>query len=277
MIPYSYQEKIVAKKDWAGQKFNRLTFIKPVDKKDGREPGVIWELFCGCGKTTYAKPSRVARGHTKSCGCLKKDAVKKNVLTGQKDRAGQKFNKLTFVKSTDKKIERNIVWELLCDCGNIIYKISSVVVNGSIKSCGCLVKEISGSNGTASRTYHPIISSARVVWQGEYKDGNIDFDTFYNLSQMPCHYCGVLHSNSWNKGKGGGKKQASQYQLEEGTFKYNGLDRVDNSIGHMKHNVVPCCRICNWMKMHLSEEEFLTHVERISQHQKTKLNLKQAG
>lgn len=48
------------------------------------------------------------------------------------DRTGQKYNRLTFVKYLgDRK------WLLKCDCGKDAIQISSLVVKGESKSCGC--------------------------------------------------------------------------------------------------------------------------------------------
>jgi hypothetical protein len=46
-------------------------------------------------------------------------------------------------------------------------------------------------------------------------------------------------------------------------FKSNGVDRVNNDIGYLKGNCVPCCTDCNSMKMSRTLDEFLLSVERI--------------
>lgn len=43
----------------------------------------------------------------------------------------------------------------------------------------------------------------------------------------------------------------------------NGIDRVDNSLGYILSNVVSCCKICNYMKKDLSEQEFQDQCERV--------------
>ena len=63
-----------------------------------------------------------------------------------------------------------------------------------------------------------------------------------------CHYCGKPPNKSHRKCD---------------TFLYNGLDRVDNSIGYIASNVVPCCYICNKMKGELPVEVFLEHLNNI--------------
>lgn len=47
------------------------------------------------------------------------------------------------------------------------------------------------------------------------------------------------------------------------------IDRINNTIGYIVDNIVPCCKDCNYLKKDLSLEEFLLHVEKI----KTKFNL----
>lgn len=54
-----------------------------------------------------------------------------------KNWAGQKFDKLTFLQPTSERYDNKIVWELLCDCGNIIRSIARTVVIGNRTSCGC--------------------------------------------------------------------------------------------------------------------------------------------
>jgi hypothetical protein len=46
-----------------------------------------------------------------------------------------------------------------------------------------------------------------------------------------------------------------------------GIDRVDNTLGYVFSNCVPCCGTCNTMKMALGLSEFLDHVRRIADHQ----------
>lgn len=55
-----------------------------------------------------------------------------------------------------------------------------------------------------------------------------------------CHYCGYtpeLNNSAYNP--------------------YNGIDRLDNALGYIKENAVPCCRRCNLAKHVMTEQEFL--------------------
>lgn len=87
-------------KDWTGQKFNRLTFISPTDKKNGTS--ILWLLQCECGKTTIAKPSSVAFGGTKSCGCLHRER------TAAMGRAAAKARKGTGMSYAERRTKASV-------------------------------------------------------------------------------------------------------------------------------------------------------------------------
>lgn len=56
-----------------GQKFGKLTALKPI--KLNQKNRVIWECKCDCGNLAYVESTKLKGGHTKSCGCLKTEAV----------------------------------------------------------------------------------------------------------------------------------------------------------------------------------------------------------
>lgn len=55
-------------RDITGQRFGRLTAIKPTDKRFLKS--VVWECKCDCGNTTYVPITNLLNENTKSCGCL---------------------------------------------------------------------------------------------------------------------------------------------------------------------------------------------------------------
>ncbi len=170
-----------------------------------------------------------------------------------KDYTGTKVGKLTYIRPTDQRSGKKIVWETLCECGNVYY-------SGDYrrKSCGCGRTEASYSG----RKYSPRISSARRVWTSHYRDSR--FDTFLRMSQEPCFYCGSVPIRTYNAANE--RRHDSQRQRSEGDFTYNGLDRIDNSKGHTDDNVVPCCTRCNKAKMDMTLNEFLTHIVLMYEH-----------
>ena len=58
--------------DITGQKFGRLTVIKPTDQRAGSF--VIYECACDCGSIKLINGNNLRRGLTRSCGCLRREA-----------------------------------------------------------------------------------------------------------------------------------------------------------------------------------------------------------
>lgn len=79
----------------------------------------------------------------------------------------------------------------------------------------------------------------------------ISFDTYCNLTHSKCKYCGEQHSNCVKD-----KKHDIYYQ-------YNGIDRLDSSVGYTQENCVPCCKTCNCAKLCMSEEQFHEWIKRV--------------
>lgn len=65
------------------------------------------------------------------------------------------------------------------------------------------------------------------------KTWDIAFEIYAKLISRPCHYC----NNELGSMAGYGV----------------GLDRIDNSVGYLTGNVLPCCKICNSIR-----NDFLT-------------------
>ena len=55
-----------------------------------------------------------------------------------KDLSGQEFGRLTVLSKTDRRVNGRVVWHCRCDCGNEIDVVSSYLLGGDTRSCGCL-------------------------------------------------------------------------------------------------------------------------------------------
>jgi DNA-directed RNA polymerase subunit RPC12/RpoP len=93
------------------------------------------------------------------------------------------------------------------------------------------------------------------VYKLSAKKRNIEFklsnEEFFKLTQQPCYYCGKELSMSIK----------SKYN--NGDYIYNGIDRINNNIGYIIENCVPCCNICNIAKSDNTYEEFITMAKNI--------------
>lgn len=61
-----------SKRELTGKRFGKLTVIRETGKKNGV---YMWECICDCGNNTNVRGHELTRGHTKSCGCLKKEKI----------------------------------------------------------------------------------------------------------------------------------------------------------------------------------------------------------
>lgn len=66
------------KNELTGKRFGRLVAVHVSGKKNG---AYVWECLCDCGNTARVMGHELSRGHTKSCGCLRKDTITKNNIT----------------------------------------------------------------------------------------------------------------------------------------------------------------------------------------------------
>lgn len=63
------------KYDLIGQRFERLTVV---DKCEPINHQRMWKCKCDCGNYTIVSTNSLRMGNTRSCGCLQKDACRKN-------------------------------------------------------------------------------------------------------------------------------------------------------------------------------------------------------
>lgn len=119
-----------------GEKFNKLTVLNKTDKRT-KEGSIIYKCKCECGNITFATSRDLKSGHKKSCGCIKT----KNFKAEKKDLTGKKFGKLTAIKCIGKGTDRSYLWECKCDCGKTLNVMSTSLLSGNTKSCGCLSRK----------------------------------------------------------------------------------------------------------------------------------------
>lgn len=124
------------KNDLTSCKFGMLTVIKRVENhiQPNGSSKVMYLCKCDCGNNSIVAASHLKSGHTSSCGCLN-DKILKDVLT--KNLMGMKFGKLTVVEK-DKIKNKRQYWKCICECGKYRIAMSSDLLSGKTKSCGCL-------------------------------------------------------------------------------------------------------------------------------------------
>lgn len=114
-----------------GTTYGFLTYLNEAERIVRPSKTLRAGMFkCVCGDEVHKSIKEVLEGSITSCGCMKgKQTVK--------DITGQKFNKLTALKRTDRKQTGGYFWTCQCECGNIKDVTIGALCSGGIKSCGC--------------------------------------------------------------------------------------------------------------------------------------------
>jgi hypothetical protein len=165
------------------------------------------------------------------------------------DETGNRYGKLTVVSRAENK-RTKARWLCRCDCGKEHTILGTDLRSGHTGSCGCgkqTWKSKPVGMASFNSAYYGYIRSAK----RRGLSFNISADLFRAVSQQNCYYCGTEPTTP--------KRQ----ERHNGKFPYNGLDRLDSSIGYEEDNIVPCCRTCNNAKWTMGETEFLLWIGRV--------------
>lgn len=133
-------------------------FLKVIEYNGKDKSGkILWKCEClKCGTFTQVRANDLKAGKVVSCGCYgaekRLEKYREYLLEKEpeyrKDLTGQKFNKLTVMyfnnqltkeKNANRATNKRAVWHCICECGNECDVDSSSLINGGIKSCGCLI------------------------------------------------------------------------------------------------------------------------------------------
>mgnify|MGYP001139949712 CR=1 FL=1 len=164
------------------------------------------------------------------------------------DITGQVFDTLTVIKKTNNYSKSGqILWELLCKCGEICYATSSDLKRNRrnfCKKCRDQVADLS--------PYKSLYGNYKRHANRRGYTFELGIDQFINIVQSNCNYCGE-EPNQWYKKEGSRK----------GIF-YNGIDRQDNTLGYTLENAKPCCKFCNLAKKTFPAEELVAWLNRVA-------------
>ena len=128
----------VSFKDLTGKQFGRLTVLRvaePYEIKD-KARGTHWFCQCSCGNTTVVTVQNLHGSHTQSCGCLHKEK-----LMEYNDLTGQKFGKLTVIRTVGRNKSGTRLWECQCECGHTTSATAPLLHSGHKVSCGCITSK----------------------------------------------------------------------------------------------------------------------------------------
>ena len=149
------------------------------------------------------------------------------------------------------------LYSVLCLlCGSVTDKRLQTIDNA--KSCGCMqskrgVKAFGSGRRTAEGT-RVEINTLISIYKSNAKKRNIIFDLTYHqfeaLVDSRCYFCGDAGGNTLRK------KNYDDYN-------YTGIDRIDNEVGYLPSNCVPCCSWCNRAKNNGTLENFIDKCKKV--------------
>lgn len=122
--------------DIVGRCFHRLLVLEKVGSD--KWGAVLWKCLCNCGNTVIVRGKYLKSGHTKSCGCLRKEKASK---ANKIDLVGQRFSKLLVLKEMGRGKNGKVLWKCQCDCRAIKIICGGDLRSGHTKSCGCYMRE----------------------------------------------------------------------------------------------------------------------------------------
>lgn len=235
--------------DRTGQRYGRWTVLRRSERRQAGR-AAFWDCRCDCGTDATVVGGNLASGISTNCGCAREGTT----ITLK---VGAQFGAWTILDRGPRgKCGDQAMWLCQCVCGN-----KRLVRSGSLRlrlslSCGC------------TRTYdHNTIPQGdpqEYAWRfSAYADKakrrglafELSLEQFMHMSGGDCHYCGATPAMQVRT-----RRKRSKPSL------MNGIDRVDNSVGYVLSNCVPCCTWCNEMKRHRPQDAFLAHVRRIAEH-----------
>lgn len=136
----------MTKIDLTGKEYGKLTVLRESEPKiygKGATKNIQrrWNCVCACGEERTVFQRALISGATTSCGCNKATWARSLGKKNKKNIVGNKYGRLTVIKETDKRENRSIVWECVCDCGNKTHVSTRNLSTGNNESCGCLFQE----------------------------------------------------------------------------------------------------------------------------------------
>jgi len=179
-------------------------------------------------------------------------------MSRQTLKEGERFNHWTIIGFSKEK-KKYIV---KCICGKQSFASSSSLKKGETKSCGCrqkdfLSEKILNSNYLSIR--NKIYDNYKRASKRRNYEFQLTFDSFSDLIMKNCFYCDSPPSMTYTYGK----STKIQPPVDYNKFRYNGVDRVDNTKGYNITNCVSCCKICNNSKSILSKEEWFEWIQKV--------------
>lgn len=192
------------------------------------------------------------------------DQITQEPLGRAADLTGSVFGELRVTgfagrRGVGVKRQKIIYWNCICSCGAVKTVQGAKLRSGTTKSCGCSKVAHLRRHQTALTKPTGVSSLnslyASYKWHAKQRGRvfNLTVDEFTTLTSGNCHYCSAEPAQHYK-----GNIRSNGYYV------FNGIDRIDNSIGYTVENTRSCCKRCNYAKKAMSEDQFFEWVHRVA-------------
>jgi hypothetical protein len=170
------------------------------------------------------------------------------------DLTGQRFGRLVVLGRAPTRNDGRYRtrWYCICDCEKTHVATTMNLRQGFVKSCGCLFQDFMKQEKRAPRpqcrkpagtvAFDYLFTNYQSNAKRHGRPFLLDKEEFRRLIKLPCFYCGI--------------PPLAVCKRSYDSILYNGLDRLDNSLGYVEGNCAPCCGRCNVMKAQMTVQEF---------------------
>ena len=134
------------------------------------------------------------------------------------------------------------LYSVLCLlCGSVTDKRLQTIEMA--QSCGCMQskrgRRVVGSGRRSAEGTRVEINNLISIYKSNARKRGVSFDLTYaqfeTLVDGECYFCGDIGRNTLRK-------------RGYNDYSYNGIDRIDNSVGYITNNCISCCSWCNRAK-----------------------------
>ena len=199
----------------------------------------------------------------------------------------QQFGQWTVLYRTENnKNDNKPIWVCQCNCENKTIKpvLARSLKSGGSTNCGC--KRLKTIANKADNQIHKRDENGNIILKHCFKCNEwLSLDNFYKNKAQKDGYCGeckkcqnTSKEGRYNIYKKNAKRRNIDFNLTKEDFyfltqqkchycgdikEYNGIDRIDSNKGYELNNCVPCCEICNKMKLDYSYDFWINHIKKV--------------
>lgn len=219
-----------------------------------------WKARCSeCGDERWMINSAIVA--SSGCACARvRQGRERREKNKEHDLVGKTFGDFTVIGPSRIDYNRRQPRReapVRCVCGQEMWKYVVYLKSGDVTSCGCRKGPKQTERAERLRknaTRQEEVPSWLSIYRRNAEKRGYQFDLaisdMITLTAGDCWYCGAEPS------------RPAPNRRQDSGLRYNGIDRVDNSLGYTVDNCVPCCSECNVSKNTSSVESFTEWVKR---------------